>query len=53
MMLLIIIAWVLLVANAPWWIWACYVVHIVFLFVSWLFNYDPKEVGKAIDKLKK
>jgi hypothetical protein len=52
MMLLIIIAWVLLVANAPWWIWACYVVHILGLFFSWLFR-ENKELDNLIDKLKK
>ena len=51
MMLLIIVAWILVVANAPWWIWVCYVVHFVGGLSLWLFeSYDTG--NKLIDKLK-
>ena len=52
MMLLIVIAWILVVANAPWWIWVAFIVHIVGLFFAWLFD-DNKQVNKLIESLKK
>ena len=51
MMLLIIIAWILVVANAPWWIWVAYVIHIVGCVFAWLFESNDT-VNKLIDKLK-
>lgn len=52
MMLLIVIAWILVVANAPWWIWVAFIVHIVGCFFAWLFD-DNKQVNKLIESLKK
>jgi len=49
MMLLIIIAWILSIANAPWWIWMCFIIHIVGSFVVWIFNGDA---NKLVNKLK-
>lgn len=51
MMLLIIVAWILVVANAPWWIWVCYVIHVVSGLSLWLFESNDT-VNKLIDKLK-
>jgi hypothetical protein len=52
MMLLICIAWILVVANAPWWIWMAFIFHIIFLFISWLFGYDANNIGDYIDNFK-
>jgi len=51
MMLLIVVAWILIVANAPWWIWVCYVIHVVGGLSLWLFESNDT-VNKLIDKLK-
>jgi len=51
MMLLIIVAWILVVANAPWWIWVAFVTHIVGCVFSWLFESNDT-INKLIDKLK-
>jgi cell division protein FtsW (lipid II flippase) len=50
-MLLLVIAWILFMAKAPWWIWVCFVTHIVGCFFAWLFDTN-KSVNKLIDKLK-
>lgn len=52
MMLLICIAWILIMANAPWWIWTAFVVHIVGCIFAWLFE-DNNKVNKLIETLKK
>lgn len=49
MMLLIIIAWILVIANAPWWIWLCYTLHIIGSVFAWLFDSDTL---KAIKQFK-
>jgi len=51
MMLLIVVAWILVVANAPWWIWMAFIVHIVGCVFAWLFESNDT-VNKLIDKLK-
>jgi cell division protein FtsW (lipid II flippase) len=51
MMLLIVVVWILVVANAPWWIWVCYVIHVVGGLFLWLFE-SNESVNKLIDKLK-
>jgi len=51
MMLLIVVAWILVVAKAPWWIWVCYVIHVVGGLSLWLFESNDT-VNKLIDKLK-
>ena len=51
MMLLIVVAWILVVANAPWWIWVSFVAHIVGCIFAWLFESNDT-VNKLIDKLK-
>lgn len=51
MMLLICIAWILVVAKAPWWIWGAFVTHIVGSIFAWLFN-DNKTLDDLINKLK-
>ena len=51
MMLLIVVAWILVVANAPWWIWMAFIVHIVGCIFAWLFESNGT-VNKLIDKLK-
>jgi len=51
MMLLICICWILVVANAPWWIWMAFIVHIVGCVFAWLFESNDT-VNKLIDKLK-
>jgi len=51
MMLLIVVAWILVVAKAPWWIWVCYVIHVVGGLSLWLFK-SNESVNKLIDKLK-
>ena len=51
MMLLVVIAWILVLANAPWWIWLFYFIHI---FVS-LFNFildNDSIFNELIKKLK-
>jgi len=50
-MLLIVVVWILVVANAPWWIWVCYVIHVVGGLFLWLFE-SNESVNKLIDKLK-
>ena len=52
MMLLICICWILLIANAPWWVWTCFLLHIIFSFISWLFGRDPKKIEDYINKFK-
>ena len=52
MMLLICICWILVVANAPWWIWTTFVVHIVGSIFAWIFE-DNSKVNKLIETLKK
>ncbi len=52
MMLLICICWILVVANAPWWIWVAFVIHIVGCIFAWLFE-DNNKVNKLIETLKK
>jgi hypothetical protein len=44
MMLLIIIAWILVVANAPWYMWLCFTTHILGSFVAWVFKDDRQEL---------
>ena len=51
MMLLVVIAWVLVIANAPWWIWTCFIVHIMGSFFAWMFG-DNQKLDNLIDKLK-
>jgi len=51
MMLLIVVAWILVVAKAPWWIWFAFVTHIVGSVFAWLFK-SNESVNKLIDKLK-
>jgi len=51
MMLLICIAWILVIANAPWWIWSAFWIHILGSFLAWLFN-DNKPLDDLIDKLR-
>ena len=51
MMLLIVVAWILVVANAPWWIWIAFIVHILGCVFAWLFESNDT-VNKLIDKLK-
>ena len=50
-MLLIVVAWILVVAKAPWWIWVAFVIHIVGSVFAWLFK-SNESVNKLIDKLK-
>ena len=52
MMLLICICWILVMANAPWWIWLAFITHIIFSFISWLFGADPNKIGDYIDNFK-
>lgn len=52
MMLLICICWILVVANAPWWIWIAFTLHILFVIISWLFGYDSDKIGDYIDNFK-
>ena len=51
MMLLIVVAWILVVANAPWWIWVAYSIHVIGSLSLWLFQ-SKDTVNKLIDKLK-
>jgi len=51
MMLLIVVAWILIVAKAPWWIWVAFVIHILGCIFAWLFESNDT-VNKLIDKLK-
>lgn len=51
MMLLIIVAWILVVAKAPWCIWVCYVIHVIGGLFLWLFE-SNESINKLIDKLK-
>ena len=51
MMLLIVVAWILVVAKAPWWIWVAFITHIVGSLFAWLFE-SNESVNKLIDKLK-
>jgi hypothetical protein len=52
MMLLIVICWILLVANAPWWIWICFSIHLIGSCVMWLDN-GLDYFLQILDKLKK
>jgi len=51
MMLLIVVACILVVAKAPWWIWVAFVTPIVGSVFAWLFK-SNESVNKLIDKLK-
>jgi len=51
MMLLIVIAWILVVAKAPWWIWIAYSIHVIGTIFLGLFE-SSESVNKLIDKLK-
>jgi len=49
-MMLIIVAWILIKASAPWWIWVAFTLHIVsniFVFLS-----EENNRIKIINKLK-
>lgn len=50
MMLFVCIAWILIIANAPWWIWVAFTAHIVGCIVNWLFGNNDK-FNKLIKKL--
>tara|TARA_E500000318_G_C3491795_1_gene184687 strand:+ start:389 stop:541 length:153 start_codon:yes stop_codon:yes gene_type:complete len=50
-MLLIVVAWILIVAKAPFWIWMAYSIHVVGTIFFGLFE-SSKTVNKLIDKLK-
>ena len=50
MMLLVIVAWVLVVANAPWWVWLCFTIHIIGSFVAWVFNYDFNKLNEKFNE---
>tara|TARA_R110000796_G_scaffold233693_1_gene352252 strand:+ start:638 stop:787 length:150 start_codon:yes stop_codon:yes gene_type:complete len=49
-MLLIIIAWILIKASAPWWIWTAFILHIVFSIL--VFLSDENNLIKITNKLK-
>ena len=51
MMLLICIAWILVMANAPWWVWSAFCFHILGSVLAWLFK-DNKQLDDLIDKLR-
>jgi len=51
MMLLIVVAWILVVAKAPWWIWVCFIIHIIGSLFARLFESNDT-LNKLIDKLK-
>jgi len=46
MMLLIIIAWILSIANAPLWVWLCFTIHIIASIFAWVFDRDTIKMIK-------
>ncbi len=52
MMLLICIAWILVVAKAPWWIWMAFILHVIGCFFAWLFETNDVLINLT-DKFKK
>jgi hypothetical protein len=40
MILLVIIAWILVKATAPWYVWGLLLSHIVLNFLNWVFDYN-------------
>lgn len=47
-MLQIIIAWILVVANAPWWIWLFFSLHILGDFISFANNIIKRKSDENI-----
>tara|TARA_R110000772_G_scaffold156988_1_gene268263 strand:- start:33 stop:185 length:153 start_codon:yes stop_codon:yes gene_type:complete len=50
MMLLIVIAWILFKAAAPWYVWSTFIVHIIGSVVAVISDTD--KFNRLIDKLK-
>ena len=50
MMLLIVIAWILFKAAAPWYVWSTFIIHIIGSVVAVISDTD--KFNRLIDKLK-
>ena len=50
MMLLIVIAWILFKAAAPWYVWSTFIVHIIGCVITGISDTD--KFNRLIDKLK-
>jgi len=52
MMLLVVVAWILVKATAPWYIWGLFFTHIVGSFFASIFE-NNKRIDNLINKLKR
>lgn len=52
MMLLFVVAWILVKATAPWYIWVLFFTHIVGSFFASIFE-NNRKIDNLIEKLKR
>ena len=50
-MLLIVVAWILIKASAPWWVWTSFILHVIFSLFVFLFD-ENNRIKSLTDKLK-
>lgn len=50
MMLLAVILWILVIANAPWWVWTLYVLHIIGTILSEVLDNDLERMRNKLNE---